>query len=294
MKPPTFLPSLQKAINRHLEVVLVPANVHPEPIHEAMRYAVLSGGKRIRPAVTILCAEIFDVKISEVIDVGAAVELIHSSSLILDDLPAMDNSGLRRGVETTHLAFSEDIAVLSSIALLVRAYEIIGEYALNKDLPETTVARMVSLISRTVGSKGLVGGQIDDLQTSAADLTFDMLQSIHDRKTGRLFSASAQLGVMVGDGDRGAIEAVTGFTEKLGLAYQIIDDILDVEGVASRTGKEGNKDRNRVSLVNFVDISSARETASRLYKESIDHLERFGSRAEKLRLLAKYLLSRDA
>lgn len=294
MKPPSFLPSLQKIINKHLDVVLLPAGESPGPVDSAMRYAVLSGGKRIRPIVTFLSAEMFGVHVSDAIDIGAAVELIHSSSLILDDLPVMDNSGLRRGVETTHLAFSEDIAVLSSIALLVRAYELIGEYAIKRELPSTSVARMVTLISRTVGTTGLVGGQVDDLRTSSDDLTFEMLRSIHSRKTGHLFSASAQLGVMIGGGIQEDIDAVTGFTEKLGFAYQIIDDILDIEGEESTTGKEGNKDRNRVSLVNFFDISSARDTAEKLYRESIDHLDHFGSRAEKLRELGRFLLSRDA
>lgn len=292
MELSTHLTKLRNDLDNRLESLL-PPDTSSTRVHKAMRYAVLSGGKRIRPLITMLSAELIGVEPNYAIDVAAAMEMVHTSSLILDDLPSMDDSKLRRGVKTTHSVFGEDVAILASFALLARAFEAVSDFSKDNDLPGSTASEMTRVLARTVGSEGLIGGQLDDLYTKTNNLDLAKLKSIHLRKTGSLFSASATLGVLAAGGGEEELIWITKFVENIGLAFQIVDDVLDAEGEKNKLGKDTGKDRNRVSFCSIISVDEARRAAEEICDESVGYLERYGEKAEGMKSLANLILSRD-
>ncbi|NEX20618.1 (2E,6E)-farnesyl diphosphate synthase [Thiorhodococcus mannitoliphagus] len=279
-------------IESTLDEILPPTSVQPSRLHEAMRYTVLASGKRIRPLLAYAAGEAMGVD-SAVLDRPAcAVELIHAYSLIHDDLPAMDDDDLRRGRPTCHRAFDEATAILAGDALQTLAFQVLAEAP---GLCAESRIRMVETLSRTSGSRGMVGGQAMDLEAEGTPLDVAMLENIHIHKTGALIRASVQMGIRArGDVVPDHAERLDHFAKCLGLAFQIKDDILDVEGDTSEIGKTAGRDLelDKATYPAIVGLAEAKEMAKRLTKDAHTSLEVFGESADALRWVAKALLER--
>ena len=275
-------------MERRLPALLPSEAERPASIHRAMRYAALGPGKRIRPILTLAVAEMFGARdLEPVVDVGAAVELVHACSLVLDDLPAMDDAELRRGRPTTHRAFGEEVALLAAFALLNRAYSLVAASAQRLRLSRYSPEDMVHHLAGAIGTRGLIGGQALDLESRPEELDLERLEYIHSHKTGALFLAAAELGAMAADARRKDFEAVSRFAKNLGLAFQIEDDLLDVLASSDETGKDAGQDEGKVTFVKLLGVEGARALAAELLDFAVASLEPLGRRAEALLALAE-------
>ncbi|UCD66618.1 MAG: polyprenyl synthetase family protein [Deltaproteobacteria bacterium] len=264
---------------------------------KAMRYSLFAGGKRVRPILCIAAAESlkdFNDDFPESLMLAAcALECIHTYSLIHDDLPAMDDDELRRGKPTNHMVFGEAYAILAGDSLLTYAFDL-----LTRDAEEKTSAderlTIISLISKAVGPEGMVGGQFLDLQHEGKEIHYDMLREIHSRKTGALITASVQTGAILGGSRPEQFRALSKYGNKIGLAFQIVDDLLNVEGTEEQLGKAAGSDaeRNKATYPAMFGVDETKKKASEAVDESLAALETFDERANMLRELAKYILTR--
>lgn len=257
-----------------------------------MHYAVTAPGKRLRPVLTLAVAEMFGETRAPVVDLACAVEMVHACSLVLDDLPAMDDAGLRRGRPTTHRAFGEDVAILAAFALFNRAYALAAQAAAELAPKRYSTADLAHHLAAAIGSDGLVGGQALDLESRASDLDLERLEYIHSHKTGALFLAAAELGAMAADARRRDLELVSGFAKNLGLAFQISDDVLDVVATPQETGKDSGQDARRVTFVKLLGVEGARTLAAELLDFALVALAPLGRKAEPLRALALFVRDR--
>lgn len=279
-------------IESTLDDILPAATVPPSRLHEAMRYTVLASGKRIRPLLAYAAAEAIGADIGLVDRPACSVELIHAYSLIHDDLPAMDDDDLRRGRPTCHRAFDEATAILAGDALQTLAFQVLAEAP---GLSAESRIGMVEALSRASGSRGMVGGQAMDLEAEGTPLDVAMLENIHIHKTGALIRASVQMGIRARSGViADHAERIDHFAKCLGLAFQIQDDILDVEGDTSEIGKTAGRDidLNKATYPAIVGLADAKEMAANLTREAHTALEVFGESADPLRGVANALLGR--
>jgi len=284
--PPVFLVSCQPRVAALLERVLPPADLPPARVHRAMRHTVLAPSKRVRAALALASAEVCG-REARGEALAVAVELVHAASLILDDLPSMDNAPMRRGRAACHVEFGEATALLAAFDLLARAFGIVArEY----DAP--VAAKLVSLLSEAVGSDGLVGGQADDLLGGGEAFTFERLERIHRLKTGVLFSAAATGGGLAAGGTPPQLAALGTYAKNLGLAFQIVDDLLDVEGDPAETGKLTRSDVKKTTFLSFSGVAGAHQLAHELCEVAASALAPLGTRAARLRELASYVASR--
>ncbi len=271
-----------------------------------MLYALTGPGKRVRPVLTLAVADMLGCRRGEVLDLACAVEMVHACSLVLDDLPAMDDARLRRGRPTVHLSFGEEVALLAAFALLNRAYGLVAEAGQRLALSRYTAADLAHHLAAAVGTEGLIGGQALDLEsreapaaaaTRAADddsppaappppVDLARLEYIHSHKTGALFIAAAELGAMAADAKRRELELVTRYAKNLGLAFQITDDLLDVVGDPAEVGKDVAKDADKVTFVKLLGVAGAQALAAELLDFAIAGLEPLGAKADLLRTLA--------
>jgi farnesyl diphosphate synthase len=279
-----------------VEAVLEELMPRPSGLHgraqEAMRYAVFAGGKRLRPFLVLETASLFAVPRRRALRVAAAIEAMHTYSLVHDDLPAMDDDDLRRGRPTTHRQFDEATAILAGDALLTIAFEILGETPTH---PSAEVrARLVVELARAAGSEGMVGGQMMDLQAPGRRLSADQVTELQRRKTGALFEFSCRAGPVLGQAGEADLAALTGYARDFGLAFQICDDLIDVLGSAEDAGKAVGKDeeQGKATLVSIWGVDGARREAGRLAEQARAALEPYGPAAELLRSLPFYLLDR--
>lgn len=258
-------------------------------IVEAMEYSVVCGGKRIRPVLMLSCYNLFKDNSEEILPFCAAMEYIHTYSLIHDDLPCMDNDDLRRGMPTSHIKFGEAIATLAGDALLNFAFE----KALTCKLTNTLEA--LKCLAEASGKDGMIGGQVIDIENENKKIDIDLLKTLQALKTGALLSASCEIGAILGNASDSERELLKNFGLKLGLAFQIKDDILDVESSSEILGKPvGSDERNEKStFVSFYGIEKCRELVTKLTYEAVSDLEIFHEKAEFLKELSMYLLSRD-
>jgi geranylgeranyl diphosphate synthase type II len=233
---PLFLEEVQESCNAHLEVVLPQESEAPSVIHEAMRYSVFAGGKRFRPALVMASGRMFGASEDALLEVACGIELIHTYSLIHDDLPCMDDDDLRRGKPTLHKVFGDGIAVLAGDALFALAFEVIAGSGCTDVLRE---------IARATGTLGMIGGQVADILFEGKDISISDLEYIHSHKTGSLIAACVTSGTCLGNGTPEEIESMRFFGARLGLAFQIVDDILDETGDAETLGKTPGGDRER-------------------------------------------------
>ncbi len=283
---PAFFREYQDRVTREIDRVLPAADREPARVHQSMRYTALAPSKRVRAVVAMLAAELCG-RAEQAIAVAASVELVHASSLILDDLPSMDNAPLRRGKPSNHVEFGEAIAILAAFGLLNLGYEhVSATYA-------GELGRAINrLLTDAIGSDGLVGGQAEDLLATDQQISFETLERIHRRKTGALFSASATAGAMTAGASADQIAALGAYAKNLGLAFQIVDDLLDVEGDPAETGKAHRLDVKKTTFVSFSGVDGARELAAELCATADRALDRFGKKADRLRELSAFVAAR--
>lgn len=262
-------------------------------INQAMHYAVFNGGKRLRPIMVIEGAIIAGEKAEQVIPTACAMEMIHSYSLVHDDLPAMDDDDFRRGKPTCHIVFGEANAILTGDALLTGAFEVMAENASIEGIRVIDVVRVIREVARAAGSQGMIGGQVMDL--SADEHNYD-LSILHGLKTGELFKASLRAGAILGQMDEAGLQALTQFAHHFGLAFQITDDILDVTGDQTLIGKPvGSDEKNvRTTYTSLYGVQGAREKAEQSVHACLESLAVFGAKAEFLRNLAQFTLYRTS
>jgi geranylgeranyl diphosphate synthase type II len=280
-------------VHRHLPGLLPPPTARPEPVHQAMHYALTGAGKRVRPVLTLAVADLFGVRGGPVLDLACAVEMVHACSLVLDDLPAMDDAALRRGRPTVHRAFGESVALLAALGLLNRAYALVAEAAHRLSLRRYTAEDVVHHLAAAIGSDGLIGGQALDLLAKPEEMNLDVLEYIHSHKTGALFMAAGELGAMAADARRRDLEVIARYAKNLGLAFQIADDLLDVLGTPEVTGKDTGKDEGKVTFVRLLGVEGAQSLAAELLGFAVDSLAPLGRKAEPLRELAVFVQSRS-
>jgi geranylgeranyl diphosphate synthase type II len=290
MTPPATLPGFfaeyHTRVTRELDARLPRADREPIPVHGSMRYTALADSKRVRAALVLLSADLCGSE-DRALPVAAAVELVHASSLILDDLPSMDDAPLRRGRKTNHLVFGEAVAILAAFGLLNLAFESVVEA-----YPGELGGQIVRRLTEAIGSDGLIAGQAEDLLATDQEITFEALERIHRRKTGALFSASATAGALTAGGTPEQVVAVAAYAKNLGLAFQIIDDLLDIEGDPAQTGKAQRLDAKKTTFVSFSGAEGARQLAAELCDSADAALERFGARADRLRQLSAFVAGR--
>jgi geranylgeranyl diphosphate synthase type II len=281
---PGFFGTYQPAITRALDA-FVPASTGA-PVVDAMRYTLLAPSKRVRAVLVLLSAELCGTS-ARAMPAACAVEAIHGASLILDDLPCMDDAPLRRGRPSAHVEFGEAVAVLAAFGLLNDAY---GHLA--RAYEPTLATKITALYADAVGLDGLVAGQAEDVLATDTTLTFDTLERIHRRKTGVLFSAAATAGALSAGGSADDIAALTAYAKNLGLAFQIVDDLLDVTGTPEETGKAVKSDARKMTFVSFSGVDGARELALELCRTAAGALAPFGKRAAHLSELAEFVAQR--
>lgn len=299
--PRAASPELQEAlaetasgIKTTIETMLPLTDAPERKLVEAMRYATLEGGKRIRPFLVIESAKIFGVDVMRAKRVAAALEFIHCYSLVHDDLPAMDDADLRRGIPSLHKKYDEATAILAGDALLTLAFEVIAE-------PETAVdpyvrCELTTMLAKAAGMHGMVGGQMLDLIGEDASFDVGQISRLHRMKTGMLMSFACEAGAVLGRADETRKKALRNYAFDLGLAFQVTDDILDVEGDPAKTGKEKGKDAaaGKSTFVTTLGAEQAKMRAEMLVHQAIRHLHAFDSRADILRSFALYVLERRA
>jgi geranylgeranyl pyrophosphate synthase len=284
-----YLSEKAEAVLQELDRLLPAPGAEDGGIAEAMRYTALSPGKRIRPVVLLAVAESYSAPTARLLSSACALEMVHACSLILDDLPCMDDAELRRGRPTSHLAYGEDKAILAAFGLLNLAY---GVVASDPSLRAAWRPEVASLLSEALGTRGLIAGQSLDLAPAPAGRSLHELEQIHSRKTGSLFIASVEIGALLGEAPDGERRALILFAKNLGLAYQIVDDLLDATSDASLTGKDSHSDR-RGNFVSLSGVEGARRLAEELSDCALDHLSILGPRAALLRGIALHLTGRS-
>jgi len=237
--------------------------------------------------LTLAVAEMLGAAGDEALDLGCAVELVHAASLVLDDLPSMDDAALRRGRATTHRVFGEDVAILAAFALLTRAFQLVADAGQRLALKRYGSEDLVHHLADAVGTRGLVGGQALDLASEGATIDLERLEYIHSHKTGALFLAAAELGAMAVDARRKELDAVARYAKNLGLAFQIEDDLLDALASSEETGKDARQDEGKTNFVGLLGVDGARALADELLGFAVESLAPFGARAAALAALAE-------
>lgn len=273
------------------------ATAFPPVIHEAMHYSLLAGGKRLRPILALAAGEAVGAQQYEpMLPLACALEYIHTYSLIHDDLPAMDDDDFRRGKPSCHKVFGEGIAILAGDALLTYSFELLTKLAVPEGAyPESLVIQIIQQISTAIGTGGLIGGQVVDLQSEGRPVDLPTLEYIHRHKTGALFKTSILTGALLGGASSPQLEALGRYADLLGLAFQITDDILDIEGDASLLGKPTGSDakKQKATYPSLLGMEEARRTVEQCISESLDVLRGFSEKADPLRLLMTYIRNRN-
>lgn len=290
-----FLTSRTKAVNKALDRFLPSEKTRPVTIHKAMRYSLFAGGKRMRPALCLAAAAACGGKESDAMPLACAVECIHTYSLVHDDLPAMDNDDYRRGKLTNHKVFGDGIAVLAGDALLTQAFEIAAQC---KGWSRYSHQQIFCELTRAAGSLQLIAGQVADLEGEGKKTSSAQLKYIHERKTSALLCCSVRLGGMSANCTTGQLKALTDFGYNVGLAFQVIDDILDVTQTSEQLGKTAGKDTKaqKATYPSIVGLEKSREIAEELTSKAFAALSRiagFKGKAVALEALAEFLLKRD-
>jgi geranylgeranyl diphosphate synthase type II len=287
-----YLSSRSEAVNHALDRLVPPASTKPQTIHKAMRYSLFAGGKRMRPALCLAAAEACRGRESDAMPLACAVECIHTYSLIHDDLPAMDDDDYRRGKLTSHKVFGEGIAILAGDALLTQAFEIAAQ---GKSWPRYSHRAIVLELTRAAGSLQLIAGQVADLEAEGKAVPAKQLQFIHERKTSALLCCAVRLGGMSANCGAVELKALTEFGYNVGLAFQVIDDILDVTQSSEQLGKTAGKDTaaRKATYPAIVGLDRSRAIARRLTQRAFDALTPFKGKAAALEALAKFLLERQ-
>lgn len=287
MNLPPFIAEHLDRIDRELDRLVPPERQEPRGLHRAMRYTLFAPSKRVRAVLTLLSAEVCGGAGAAALPAAAAIELVHASSLILDDLPALDNAALRRGRPANHVAHGEAMALMAAFNLFNLAFA-----TLARSYEPPVAQRLSALLAGAVGSEGLIAGEVEDLQAEASAISFETLERIHRWKTGALFVAAAVAGSVSAGGRAEHASALSAYAKNLGLAFQIVDDLLDVEGDPAETGKPRLADARKTTFVSFSGVEGARQLARELCDTAVRALAPFGERAARLRQLAGFVVDR--
>ena len=280
-------------VEHRLERALPPARVMPERLHDAMRYSVLGGGKRMRALLAFGAGEVTGAPLAALDTVSAAIELIHAYSLVHDDLPCMDDDDLRRGKPACHKEFDEATALLVGDSLQSLAFQLVGEEF--ADIDSRVRIDMVRRLAVAIGSRGMAGGQALDIDSTDRSIALPELESMHIHKTGALIRASVALGALCGKQcDPGTLERLDAFARHIGLAFQVVDDVLDARGTTAALGKTAGKDAraNKPTYVSIMGLEQASEFAEELCSRGVSALEPFADRARRLIQIADYVVNR--
>ncbi|NLG33487.1 MAG: polyprenyl synthetase family protein [Syntrophomonadaceae bacterium] len=290
------LETRKELIDSHLKRYLSFENPYPRIIHEAIEYAVLNGGKRLRPILVLEGARIAGGTIESVLPVACAVEMIHTYSLVHDDLPAMDNDDYRRGKPTCHKVFGEANAILTGDALLTLAFEILAGSHLDQAIAPTNLLKVIEEIARAVGSRGMIGGQVIDLESEGKNIDYQTLATMHCLKTGELFRASLRSGAILCGVSKTVLAALDNDAYHFGLAFQITDDILDIRGNQALIGKPvGSDEKNgKTTYPSLLGLDKSEQLARDNVSKCMESLVSFGDEADFLRKLAFYILNRNS
>ena len=287
----------QKALVDEALARYLPGEEHyPPAIFQAMRYSVFAGGKRVRPILAIAAAEALGGTAADVLPLACALECIHTYSLIHDDLPALDNDDYRRGRLTNHKVFGEANAILAGDALLTFAFELMGDARHWQRFVPERVVQVMHEVAYAIGTFGMIGGQVVDLQMEGQDVDLPALQYIHAHKTGALIRTSVRSGAILGGGSPAAVEALTHYGTHIGLAFQIMDDILDVRGDEQLMGKALRKDdeRRKATYPRLVGLAESEVRAQAAVTAGIAALDIIGERGAVLRDLAQFIIARES
>jgi len=289
-----YLDRKREEVDRLLDSVVPDTKLAPTTLHEAIRYSLFAGGKRIRPILAIAAAEAVRTPPQAILPVASSLELIHTYSLIHDDLPAMDNDDYRRGKLTNHKVYGEAMAILAGDALLTLAFDLCSNSDLVKGLDPVRQVQLIHELAVGAGNLGMVGGQVLDIQAENKDIDLATLQTIHKHKTGMLIRAAVRMGAIVSSATPAQLDDLSGYADDVGLAFQIADDVLNVTGTREELGKNPNTDvqRGKKTYPTFYGVEGARGLAEQCTKRAISRLERFDAKADPLRALAEYVTAR--
>jgi geranylgeranyl diphosphate synthase type II len=291
----TYLKEQCARIDAALDTYLPRETELPHSLHKAMRYSVFAGGKRVRPILMLAACHAVGGDSGRAIPAACAMEMIHTYSLIHDDLPAMDDDDFRRGNPTNHKVFGEAVAILAGDALLTEAFKLTSDPRFAGECDATARLAVINEIATCAGSYGMVGGQVVDMESEGKpDIDLPTVQYIHTHKTGALIKASVVAGALLGDADKKKLAAITRYGEAAGLAFQIADDILDIEGTTEEIGKDAGSDqaRGKATYPAVIGLAAAREEAKVMMDEAILALEIFGAEADPLREIVRYIVAR--
>ena len=291
-------------VDRALDSFLPGAEVYPQKIHEAMRYSVFAGGKRIRPLLMFLAAGLFTERWQRALPAACALELIHTYSLIHDDLPAMDDDDYRRGKPTSHRVFGEATAILAGDALLTMSFALLGgteqyknEYSetYQSEVAPEIGLKVISELAEAAGSLGMIAGQILDLEAEGKNVSTEMLDDINNRKTGALIVAALRSGALLGGAPADDLQRLSVYASLLGRGFQVVDDLLDVEGDENKMGKQTGMDRQRekATVVSLCGVAEAKALRDNLYNNAIQELASFGENGDELSRLTRFIFYRD-
>jgi len=289
-----YIAESKKLVDEYLERLLPPAQQEPSTIHKAMRHSVFAGGKRVRPILVLASGESLAGDRGILLHLGAGIEMVHTYSLIHDDLPALDNDDLRRGVPTCHRVFGEAIAILAGDSLMTRCYQVLADLPKISDFTKICIIREIAFATGTIN--GMIGGQVVDLESEGKPIDADVLAYIHHSKTGALLTACVRCGALAAGAEEAELHALTEFGGKIGLVFQIVDDILDVTSSSEVLGKTAGKDEKvkKATYPALYGIEASRQKARELVASAMDDIRDFGQEADTLRNLARFVIERTA
>ncbi|HZW82694.1 MAG TPA: farnesyl diphosphate synthase [Candidatus Deferrimicrobium sp.] len=291
----TYLTEKNKLVESCLDQWLPREDAEPAKLHQAMRYSLFAGGKRIRPILTIAAAEAVDGDISKVLPAATALELIHTYSLIHDDLPAMDDDDYRRGRLSNHKMFGEATAILAGDALLTFAFELLVRESIGAGVEAEKITFALLELSSAAGTFGMIGGQAMDLSAEGQKVNLDGLETIHKCKTGALLRAAVRIGAGVSGANQEQLQALTSYAESLGLAFQIKDDILDIEGDSQKLGKQAGSDllKDKSTYPSILGLQEAKRLLNQQIDNSLQSADIFAEKGKILRDIALFVRDRE-
>lgn len=291
-----YLESKKKITDEALERYLPTEDNYPPVIFQAVRYSVFAGGKRLRPILCMASAEAVGGNCESVLPVACALELIHTYSLIHDDLPALDDDDYRRGMLTSHKVFGEDMAILAGDALLTEAFRLMSERTLMESISPENLISVIHDVAEAAGYFGMVGGQVVDVQSEGKEVEKEVLHYIHTRKTGAMITVAVKTGALLSNAGEAELNALISYGRHAGLAFQIADDILNVEGDRALLGKGTGSDakRGKVTYPALMGLDASRAKAAELVESALMAIKNFDHRAEPLRMIARYIVERKS
>ena len=289
-----YLDRKREEVDGYLQSVIPSSDQPPATLHQSMRYSLFAGGKRVRPILAIAAAEAVGDVGPAILPIASSLELIHTYSLIHDDLPSMDNDDFRRGKPTNHKVYGEAMAILAGDALLTMAFELCSQAANLDGIDPARQVRLVHELAVGSGNRGMVGGQVLDIQAENQDIDLTTLQSIHQHKTGMLIRAAVRMGALTAGATESQLNSLTAYAEDIGLAFQIADDVLNVTGTREELGKNPNTDaqRGKKTYPTFYGVEGAKQLADDCVSRATNRLSDFGPSADPLRDLARYITDR--